>query len=122
MLDLLHTIPPVRGGKVTPSKKIPEEAFEDFRPIARRWVLDRLEEFLAMNPKWSETSLLNAAKMDHRFFARIRDGESFTTQKVYQVFDVANKIMRGEIPLEQGRTIRSRKTAAKPPARKNPKK
>lgn len=122
MLNPHLTLPPLRGRPVNPSKKIDENAFEDFRPIARRWVLDRLEEFLAMNPKWSETSLLNAAKMDHRFFARIRDGESFTTQKVFQVFDTANKIMRGEISLEQGRTIRSRKQPPKTPAAKKPKK
>lgn len=87
----------------------PQEAFEDFRPFAQRWVTDRLEDFLALKPEWTETSLLTAAKMDHRFFARIRAGESFTTEKVFQVFDTANKIIRGEIPLEAGRTQRKRK-------------
>lgn len=84
-------------------------AFEDFRPIAKRWVLDRLEDFLALQPEWTETALLTAAGMDHRFFARIRNGESFTTEKVYQVFDTANRIVRGEIGLDQGKTQRKRK-------------
>lgn len=92
---------PRNGQKKSPP--MTEDAFKDFRPIAQRWVMDRLEEFLALNPEWSETALLNAAGMDHRFFARIRAGESFTTQKVFEVFDTANKIMRGEIARDQGK-------------------
>lgn len=86
-----------------------EEAFKDLRPKWRREVTEQLEEFLALNPGWSETALLTAAGMDHRFFHRVRNGESFTTDKVHQVFETANRIMRGEVTLEQGKAKRSRK-------------
>lgn len=62
-----------------------------------------------MNPSWTETSLLAAAGMDHRFFTRMRAGESFTVDKAWHTLDTANKIIAGEITLDDVKKNRKKK-------------
>jgi hypothetical protein len=75
--------------------------------VAQAFLAD-LDHFLSQDRRWGEMSLLKAAGMDHRFFARIKSGESFRIHSLDAVASAMNKASRGEIDPEEFRNIRNR--------------
>lgn len=75
--------------------------------VAAAFLAD-LNFFLSQDRRWGEMSLLKAAGMDHRFFARIKAGESFRIHSLDTVASAMNKASRGELNPEEFRNIRSR--------------
>jgi hypothetical protein len=75
--------------------------------VAQAFLAD-LDHFLSQDRRWGEMSLLKAAGMDHRFFARIKAGESFRIESLDTVASAMNKASRGELDPDEFRNIRSR--------------
>lgn len=75
--------------------------------VAQAFLAD-LDHFLSQDRRWGEMSLLKAAEMDHRFFARLKAGEGFRIESLDTVAAAMNKASRGELDPEKFRNIRSR--------------
>lgn len=79
-------------------------------------MLQTVEDFhqlvtLETGVKWTNTALLAAAGMDHRFLYRIRTEKSFTVGKVDALIEVMNRALRGEIHPDQFKAENGRNAA-----------
>ena len=68
-----------------------------------------LDHFLSSNRHWGEISLLKAVGMDHRFFARLRDGNSYRIDLLDAVAEAMNRATGGELQPDAFRNIRKPK-------------
>jgi len=75
--------------------------------VAAAFLAD-LDHFLSQDRRWGEMSLLKAAEMDHRFFARLKAGESFRIESLDTVAAAMNKAAAGELNPEDFRNIRTK--------------
>lgn len=79
---------------------VPDETiFQRVTTIARETILRDLADFLADNPKWSETKLLKASGVDPGLLTRIRQGASFQTRTADKLQETMEAVIEGRLRL-----------------------